>query len=90
MTRRRPSLWRQLYDSLSSEELNVEKEGKRTHEEAFERRPSAGFKFSLSRASDGDSRVSTERHPIGLAEILMSDSLEDIDDSDVEEYASNI
>ena len=73
---RRPSLWQQLYDNLSSEILDVE------GNDAVEGCPSASFNFSLSRASDGDTRASTERHPIGLADILMDDTVDDVDDSD--------
>ena len=84
--RRRPSLWRQLYDNLSSEELKVESDEEGETEVAIESLPNASFKFSLSRASDGDTRASTERHPIGLADILMADTVDDLDDNDVEDY----
>ena len=84
--RRRPSLWRQLYDNLSSEELKVDSEEESESGVAIESLPSASFKFSLSRASDGDTRASTERHPIGLADVLMADTVDDLDDDDVEDY----
>ena len=84
--RRRPSLWRQLYDNLSSEELKADSDEESETEVAIESLPSTSFKFSLSRASDGDTRASTERHPIGLADILMADTVDDVDDDDVEDY----
>ena len=84
--RRRLSLWRQLYDNLSSEELKVDSDEESETEVAIESLPSTSFKFSLSRASDGDTRASTERHPIGLADILMADTVDDVDDDDVEDY----
>ena len=84
--RRRLSLWRQLYDNLSSEELKVESDEESETEVAIKSLPSTSFKFSLSRASDGDTRASTERHPIGLADILMADTVDDVDDDDVEDY----
>lgn len=84
--RRRQSLWRKLYDNLSSEELKVESDEVGETEVAIESLPSTSLKFSLSRASDGDTRASTERHPIGLADILMPDTVDELDDSDVEDY----
>ena len=84
--RRRPSLWRQLYDNLSSEELEVDSDEESETDVAIGSLPSTSFKFFLSRASDGDTRASTERHPIGLAGVLMADTVDDLDDEDVENY----
>jgi len=86
---------RQLYDNLRSEELKVENED--AEELIVENedeniaacripsRSAADFKFTLSKASDGDSRVSTERHPNGLGGLLLADSADDQDDSENEQ-----
>lgn len=92
---RRPSLLRQLYDNLRSEELKVENqdaeelvvenEDENIAECRIPSRSGADFKFTLSKASDGDSRVSTERHPNGLGGLLLADSVDDQDDSEIEQ-----
>jgi len=92
---RRPSLLRQLYENLRSEELKVENEDAEeliveNEDENIAKcrmtsRSAADFKFTLSKASGGDSRVSTERHHNGLGGLLLADSVDDQDDSEIEQ-----
>ena len=89
--RSRQSFWRKLYINLSSEVLKIDcYEEKGRVDADDESLPSTSFKFSLSRASDGDTRTSTERHPIGLADIIMADTVSDLDDSDIEDFVFSI